>query len=157
MTDLKRSKRGGAPVGYLSELDPAEASAVRYLRMWCDGPDSQAHVWSDFASVLGVSRGREALQSFEALCNLCVRHGRRPLMRHHVDCKCLGADESCFANFIGYACDGEQDDAMLLAATIVKPSLALQLVGLAREFGEVLQYISCHHQPIASQQPVVLH
>ena len=138
MTDTKTS-RGGAPVGYVSELAPVEAGAVMYLRLWSDGPEAQSQVWNDFSRMLGHQHGRAALKSFESLCDLCVRHGRRPLMRHHVTCKCLGADESCFANFIGYASDGEREDALLIATTIVRPNVAPALVGLAQEFGLALR------------------
>jgi len=131
--------RGGAPVGYVAELGPVEAWAVRYLRLWCDGPDAQAQVWNDFASSLGSKRGRKALKAFECLCDVCVRHGRRPLMRHQVNCKCLGADESCFANFVGYATDGERDDAFLIATTIVRPDVAPMAVEYAQQFGFALR------------------
>lgn len=131
--------RGGAPVGYITELGPVEAGAVLYLRLWCDGPDAQTQVWNDFATALGPQSGRKALKSFETLCDLCLRHGRRPLMRHHVTCKCLGADESCFANFVGYASEGEREDALLIAMTMVRPDIAPALVGVAQDFGLALR------------------
>lgn len=134
--------RGGAPVGFVTELDPVEAGAVLYLRLWCDGPDAQTQVWNDFATALGPRNGRKALKSFETLCDLCARFGRRPLMRHHVSCKCLGADESCFATFVGYASDGEHDDALLIATTIVRPDMAPVLVGVAQEFGFALRQMA---------------
>lgn len=134
--------RGGAPVGYVAELGPVEAGAVLYLRLWCDGPDAQAQVWNDFASSLGPKRGREALKAFECLCDVCVRHGRRPLMRHQVNCKCLGADESCFANFIGYATDGEREDALFIATTIVRPDVAPVAVECAQQFGLALRQMT---------------
>ena len=86
MIDAQQN-RGGAPVGFITELDSIEAASVIYLRLWCDGPDAQAQVWNDFASGLGPDQGRKAVQSFEELCHLCARHGRRPLMRHSVQCK----------------------------------------------------------------------
>ena len=141
--------RGGAPVGYVSELGPVEAGAVLYLRLWCDGPDAKAQVWNDFATALGPKSGRKVLKAFETLCDLCVRHGRRPLMRHNVTCKCLGADESCFANFIGYASEGEREDALLIATTIVRPDMAPSLVGLAQEFGLALRQMA-----IKAKQPI---
>ncbi len=134
--------RGGAPVGYVTELGPVEAGAVLYLRLWSDGPDAQAQVWNDFATALGPTSGRKVLKSFESLCDLCVRHGRRPLMRHNVTCKCLGADESCFANFIGYASEGEREDALLIATTLVKPDIAPSLVALAQDFGLALRQMA---------------
>ena len=60
-------------------------------------------------------------------------------MRHHVTCECLGADESCFANFIGYASEGEREDALLIATTLVRPDMAPTLVGLAQDFGFALR------------------
>ncbi|WP_293441173.1 hypothetical protein [Planktotalea sp.] len=127
--------RGGAPVGFITELDGVEAASVIYLRLWCDGPDAQAQVWNDFASRLGSDQGRKALKSFEDLCSLCTRHGRRPLMRHSVQCKCLGADESCFANFIATAATGEREDAMLIATLLVRPDVAPLIASLAADVG----------------------
>lgn len=134
--------RGGAPVGYVAELGPVEAGAVLYLRLWSDGPEAQAQVKQDFATALGPEPGRKAARSFATLCDLCARHGRRPLMRHHVACKCLGADESCFANFIGYASDGEREDALLIATTLVRPDVAPLLVGLAQDVSFALRRMS---------------
>lgn len=139
--------RGGAPVGYLRELDPVGAAAVLCLRLWCDGPEGQAQVRRDFATVFGVRGGRRVLASLEKLCALCLRHGRRPLMRHAVTCKCLGADESWFASFIGYASEGERDDALLIAMTIVRPDIAPSLVGHAQVFGLALRRMSLRCRP----------
>jgi len=139
------ANRGGAPVGLLAELGPVEAGAVRCLRLWCDGSQSQASVWSEFARKLGPAEGKRVLKNFETLCQLCVRHGRRPLMRHHIRCKCLGADESCFANFVGYASEGAREDALMMAATIVRADMADALVGLAEDFGAALRQMNPAH------------
>ncbi len=139
--------RGGAPVGYLAELDTVEAGAIRYLRLWCDGPEAQAQVWNDFAISLGPAYGRSALRSFETLCDLCIRHARRPLMRHHVQCDCLGADEACFANFVAAASRGEREDALMIASVMVRTDVAMLLVGLAEEFGHALYRMSATKQP----------
>ena len=138
MIDAQQN-RGGAPVGFITELDSIEAASVIYLRLWCDGPDAQAQVWNDFASGLGPDQGRKAVQSFEELCRLCARHGRRPLMRHSVQCKCLGADESCFANFIATAADGEREDALLIATLLVRPDVAPLITSHATNFGLALK------------------
>lgn len=127
--------RGGAPVGFITELDSVEAASVIYLRLWCDGPEAQAQVWNDFASSLGIDHGRRAMKSFEALCALCCLHGRRPLMRHSVHCKCLGADESCFANFVAAAATGEREDALMLAMLLVRPDVAPLIASLAANVG----------------------
>jgi hypothetical protein len=127
--------RGGAAVGLLTELEGVEAASVIYLRLWSDGPDGQAMLWSDLSRTLGRDRGRRTLQAFEQLCRLCARHGRRPLMRHAVECKCLGADEACFANFIACAATGAQEDAMLIATLLVRADVAAQVTSLATDFG----------------------
>lgn len=139
MTPTER--RGGAPVGYLQDLEPVEASAVIYMRMWFDGPTSQSLVWNDFATALGSQGGRRALREFEQLCGLCAKHGRRPLIRHGVECKCLGGDEASFANIIGFATDGAREDAFLMAANLVRPDMAAAVVALAETFGATLKYM----------------
>ncbi len=149
----QQTYRGGAPVGHLAELGPVETGAVLYLRLWADGPEAQGQVWNDFATLLGPSCGREALKSFEALCELCARYGRRPLMRHSVTCECVGADESCFANLIGYASEGAREDALLLAANMVRPDMAGALAGLAEEFGMALKRLSIRASKRAAIQP----
>lgn len=129
------SKRGGAPVGFLSELPSVEAASVIYLRMWCNGPNGRDNVLEDFVACLGKSYGERTLRSFEQLCKLCSEHGRRPLLRHSIDCKCLGADESCFANFVATAADGAREDAMLIATLLVRPDMAPMMASVAAEVG----------------------
>ncbi len=154
--NTSRPHRGGAPVGFLSELGPLEAGAILYLRLWCDGQVAQQQVWNDFAKTLGPATGRKALASFERLCELCLRHGRRPLMRHHVACSCIGADESCFANLIGYACDGEREDALQIAMTFVRPDIAPSIVALAQDFGLALKRMAIKTDR-PSEIPTTLH
>lgn len=137
--------RGGAPVGYLSELGDVEVGAVICLRLWCGGAEGQGQVMTDLQDALGKVRGRAAFECFDALCDMCMTHGRRPLMRHHLACKCLGADESCFANVIGYASEGAQEDAQMLASTMVRPDMAATLAHLARDFGLALRCAAARH------------
>ena len=59
--------RGGAPVGFLSELDPIESTAITYLRLWCQSLDAQDAIARDFEIVFGKTRGKEITDSFEAL------------------------------------------------------------------------------------------
>lgn len=129
------SNRGGAPVGFLEELDSVEAASVIYLRLWCSGPDARAEVENDLAYGLGTDHADHVLRSFDQLCTMCARHGRRPLMRHSVHCKCLGADESCFANFIATAANGDMEDAMMFATLLVRPDMAPMITSLATDFG----------------------
>lgn len=134
----QRQIPGGTPVGLVTDLDSIEAASVIYLRLWNDGPEAQTKVWNDFATILGAEHARKALQSFEDLCSLCVQHGRRPLMRHSVQCKCLGSDESCFATFVATAAKGAREDALMIATLLVRPDVAPLIASLAADFGLAL-------------------
>ena len=136
----KQIHRGGAPVGYLSELNQLEQNAILFLRYWSQcakvDHDLQNKFWSNFTYDLGVTKARQAIDAFDEIFNLCVKHSRRPIMKHDLDCKCIGGDESCFANIIGFAQNGELEDALLLASNLVAPKFASYLVNSARKFAE---------------------
>lgn len=131
--------RGGAAVGRLSDLDPVEAGAVLYLRLWSDGPNGRADAASDFDIALGSNHGRAAMLTLDRLCSLCASHGRRPLVRHGLGCACLGADENCFAQMIAAASEGAREDAMMMASLIVRPDFAPALASLSEELGLALR------------------
>jgi len=150
------SRLGAAPVGYVAGLAPVGVGAVLYLRLWNNGSKSRLRICSDFETLLGPAQGANAFRSFETLCDICVRYGRRPLALHHVACKCLGADESCFANFIEYASEGEREDACLIATTIVRPDMAMTLAGIAEEFGLALRCM-CARAGRLPEFPTTLH
>ncbi|MCQ0094180.1 hypothetical protein [Roseovarius sp. M141] len=133
------TSRGGAPVGQLAHMEGLEAASVLYLRLWCDGARSRQAVRDDFAAALGPDHGTAASDAWETLMELCADHCRRPLMRHAVTCKCLGADESCFANFIAAAAEGAREDALLMATLIVRADMAPVFASLACECGLALK------------------
>ena len=64
-------------------------------------------------------------------------------MKHDLECKCIGGDESCFANIIGFAQDGELEDALLLASNLVAPKFAFDLVTSARKFAASITISAC--------------
>ncbi|QDL91203.1 hypothetical protein FDP22_05055 [Paroceanicella profunda] len=130
MTPAQRA-RGSAPVGVVSELPPLEMQVVRYLRLWCDGPEGQAEVWQDLASRLGTVRGAQALRNFESLMGLVLRNARRPLQRHGVACSCFGGDEAAFAQMVSYAHEGHTEDAGLVAALFVTPKVLPVVIAAA--------------------------
>ncbi|WP_109464126.1 hypothetical protein [Albibacillus kandeliae] len=144
---MTAARRGGAPVGHLTELDPVEAGAVMYLRLWNDGPAAQARVEHDFRRCLGASDGHRALMALADLCSLCARHCRRPILRHDVRCRCLGSDEACFANFVAAAATGDHKDAMLIATLLVRADMAPSLTGLAATLGHALMRIAVSDVP----------
>lgn len=143
--------RGGAAVGYLTELDQVQAGAVRALRLWADGSDSRMVLRSEFEAQLGSASALHALESFDDMYQLCARFGRRPLMRHGVNCRCLGGDEAGFANFIAVAAEGDREEAMWIATTLVRADAAPVLVDLAQTFA---LYLSQLASPVFATAPV---
>lgn len=130
--------RGAAPVGRLQDLEPMEASVVLYLRTWMQGPQGRALVARDLIGGLGEAQGLPVSAAFDHLGELCLHHGRRPLMTHNTRCSCIGADEACFANFIASAAEGHDEDAMLMATLLVRSDYAPMLTHLARDVGIAL-------------------
>jgi hypothetical protein len=151
--------RGGAPVGHLLELPEVEQGAVACLRLWCEGPETQARLWNDLAHALGSAHGGTALKALEQLLGLILRHGRRPLMRHGLDCRCVGGDECAFANLVAAAAEGEREDALLIASLLVRPGLAPEAVELAGQFGLALRRMHARGLPPAPElaRPDILH
>ena len=145
--------RGGAPVGFITELDAIEAASVIYFRLWGDGTDARNRVRRDMATSLGPQHGARAIDSFEQICGLFSALGRRPLMRHAVECKCLGSDESCFANFIATAAEGNREDAMLIATLLIRPDVAPQIAELAAEFGLALKRMNLSARAHRASEP----
>lgn len=133
--------RGGASVGLIADLPPLEAGTIRYLRYWFSGAGPRADLHQAFCSKLGPDLAEGAFKSFGELCDYCVQHGRRPLVRHGLTCSCLGADEHCFANLVAAAAQGDIADADLLASLLVTPQKARTLSTLATQSSLFLQQL----------------
>ena len=133
-----KNYRGGAPVGYLSELNQLEQNSVLFLRYWSQSAksdyDLQSKFWANITYDLGIVKTREAINAFDEIFTLCIKYSRRPIMKHDLECRCIGGDESCFANIIGFAQDGELEDALLLASNLIAPKFASYFVSCARKF-----------------------
>jgi hypothetical protein len=151
--EIRATRRGGVPVGHLAELPQVEAGAVVCLRLWCDGAEGQARLWTDMAAALGAGPARDALQALERLVGQIARNGRRPLMRHGRACACVGADEAAFATMVATAAEGEREDAVLLAALLVAPALAAEVAELAGVVGQALRHMSLCTAPAAVAAP----
>lgn len=149
--------RGGAPVGQLAHMPGIEAASVLYLRLWCESADSRQSVRDDFTAALGPDHGAAASDAWSSLMDLCVDYCRRPLMRHSVTCECLGADESCFANFVATAATGAREDALLMATLIVRVDMAPVLTSLACECGLALKSMALKSMVLAASRDPARH
>lgn len=145
--------RGGTSVGLISDLPPLEAAAIRYLRYWFSGAGPRSDLHQAFCASLGPDLAESAYESFGELCDYCVQHGRRPLVRHGLTCSCLGADENCFANLVAAAAQGEIADADLLASLLVAPQKARTLSTLATQSALFIQQMTPGQPPRRIYRP----
>lgn len=136
--------RGCAPIGFVDELPDLEARAVLLMRLWCDSSRTQAAVREDFLTGLGALDGARAARDFGALIDVLQATARRPVMRHKLSCKCLGADESAFANLVGAGAEGAREDAFLIAVHMVPPCAAPLAADLAQHVGLALKRMTLH-------------
>ena len=126
--------RGASPVGQLSLLPEAEAWWVRALRLWCDGDGGQEALIAELDARLGEDLAATVFGRFTDLLALIFHHSRRPMMRHSVDCDCVGADEAVFALFCSQAVT-DRDEAMMIACLLVRADVAPIAVSLAQTLG----------------------
>ncbi|MEM7508375.1 MAG: hypothetical protein AAF415_16705 [Pseudomonadota bacterium] len=153
-------RRGGAPVGYLSELTRVEADAIVYLRRWCEGPAGQDEVWDDLIFRLGHRHGARAADALRNMCHMLAMNGRRALLRHDVKCQCFGGDESVFANCIGATAVGDREDALLFAALLVRQDAAYAFLDEAKVLSLALAHVSQATQApaaVAATQSAQIH
>ena len=127
--------RGGAAVGMLADMPPLERGVVQLLRQWCDGEAGRIAVAEDFTAVFGAERAALEVNNLAHLITLMVQMGRRPLMRHHTQCACLGGDESAVAQMLAAATAGDREDAMAFALTMLPPDIDFEAVQIAEYVG----------------------
>lgn len=126
--------RGASAVGKLAHLPQAEAWWVRALRLWCDGDDGQAALRSELERKYGPDRAHAVFARFTDLLSLIFHHSRRPLVRHSVECSCVGADEAVFALFCSQAAT-DREEALMIACLMMRADAAPLAVSLAQTVG----------------------
>ncbi len=142
----------GFDVGALSELSQLETASVIYLRLWSQGTVGHAEIWDDLHATLGLARGQKILALCEQLFTVCDRLCRRPLVRNSVDHAYISADEASFARLVATAVEGEREEALLIAISLVRPDLAPMLIDLAAQFGLTIKQMH-----IRGGLPIVSH
>lgn len=139
-----QNQRGGVTVGHLDHVGPVENAVVMLLRLWGEDGHKRAALRRSLSHMLGTENGPYVFDRFAELCFLCAQYGRRPLIRHAPDCRCLGADESCMAHFIATAGQGQREDAMMMATLILRPDMAPAAAGLAEQIGIALAQMTAN-------------
>ena len=83
----------------------------------------------------GAAVGGNLAADFDDLVRAMAGHSRRPLMGHSPGCPCAGADECVFARFVSLAAEGAREEAVLMAALMVRADVALWLAARAETVG----------------------
>ncbi|MGY9049043.1 MAG: hypothetical protein ACKVKF_18855, partial [Rhodobacterales bacterium] len=128
-------KRGGAPIGTLTGMDPWQAELILNLRLWCEGPNGQTQVWDSFTTALPDDAAQKEFHAFAQLIQLIGSRCRRPLIRHDLNCDCVGSDEGIFAHFVATASEGHLADAALMATLLMSAAEAESAAILAARVG----------------------
>lgn len=129
--NMRTDIQGATPIATMAALPAAQARLIRYLRLWCDGPDGQRDVWVELSQHLGERAAQACMADPEDTFTLLMRYARRPLMRHGTGCGCVGSDEAVFSHFIMTAATGEAEDAMLIGALLVRADVVGALLAAA--------------------------
>jgi len=159
MTEHK-TMRAVSSVGHLSDLAPWKAELLLNTRLWLSGNSGQSDVWNSYATAFGPQEGRRKLQRFERLLAIIEQNMIRPLAHRRAECAFIGSDEAAFVQLVALACDGDLNEASILAALLVRPSCAEMVAVLAGEVGATKRQICkaalikhCDEQG----QPVTVH
>lgn len=150
---------GGVTVGMLDDQPWFEATVIRYFRLWGDGPEGQDRVQYEYLAQAGPDTGPMLVAAWAEMIAIFASYRRRPLLRHATDCRCVGADEACFALFMATAAHGEEEDALMTALLMVRADMAPLVTQLARQVGLGLRQarLQMQPQPIAAPPRARLH
>jgi hypothetical protein len=147
------SRTGGETVADLHAMEGPQALAVMMLRDWFDGAEGRSRVADTLRDELGPVAGAAAT---EAWCDLgaLIEHGtRRPVMRHAVTCRCVGADEAVLALVMMQAARGEREDAMLVLSLLVAGERLMTAVRAAERAGRACLQVSARWRAAAAPGP----
>ena len=125
---------GAAPVGLLGDLPPLERRVVECLRVWSAEAGGRGAV----ARFLGPSHGAGAdrlAADFDDFLGATAGNARRPLLAHAPECPCAGGDECVLARYVALAAEGAREEAVLIAALLVRADIALCLTAQAERLG----------------------
>ena len=105
------------------------------MRRYCDGEISRQTLKKELIINLGYSSGEKTFDSLKNLFENIFHHGRRALIRHNIECDCVGADESCLAQLILRAGNNYKEEAILISLLLMPPDFSSETVRLASEIG----------------------
>lgn len=116
--------RTGDAIALLANADPFEVTIIQCLRAAhraaCDGaPAPPCRLGRDFA----------------ALHDIIMDHALGPIEIREPGAPSASPDEACLARILRAATDGDREEALMAAFTLLRPDIAFLTVPLAQELG----------------------
>ena len=132
--ETKTSTKGGSPVAVISDLSWEEHLVIYYFRCCFEGSEALLEVHEEFRFYLGTEIANKTIGALQFLFSKLQNNGRRRLVRHDLNCKCVGADENCFAQLVTRSTCVDKKDAILIGILLTDADLAPELVYAAEDF-----------------------
>jgi len=96
-------------------------------------------IHEEFRFYLGTEKGNKAIGALHFLYNKLQNNGRRRLVSHDLNCKCVGADENCFVQLVTRSTYTDKKDSILIGLLLTDADLAPELVYAAEDFAQGVQ------------------
>ena len=125
--------KGGSPVAIMSDLSWEEHLIIYYFRCCFEGSQALLEVHEEFSFYLGAEQADKTLGALHFLFRKLQNSGRRHLVRHDLNCKCVGADENCFAQLVTRSSNNDKRDAILIGILLSNADIAPELVYAAED------------------------
>ncbi len=114
--------------GPFPDASGIEMLGLTYLRLWADGPLGRDRVTREICDTVGAPRGQRIVQLWAELLDTYRRY--QPHNRDEP-----GFNDACFASFLAIAAEGDREEALILATSLVRPDAVLILTNLATQIG----------------------
>ena len=137
--EKKRQIKGGSPVAIMSDLSWEEHLVIYYFRCCFVGSEALSEIHDEFSFYLGTETANKTIGALQFLFTKLQNNGRRRLVSHDLNCKCVGADENCFAQLVTRSTNRDKNDAILIGILLTDADLAPELVYAAEDFAQGVQ------------------
>ena len=137
--EKKTQIKGGSPVAIMSDLSWEEHLVIYYFRCCFEGSEALLEIHEEFRFYLGTEKANKTIGALQFLYNKLQNNGRRRLVSHDLNCKCVGADENCFAQLVTRSTYTDKKDSILIGLLLTDADLAPELVYAAEDFAQGVQ------------------
>ena len=96
-------------------------------------------IHEEFSFYLGAETANKTMGALQFLFTKLQNSGKRRLVSHDLNCKCVGADENCFAQLVTRSTNTDKNDAILIGILLTDADLAPELVSAAEDFAQGVQ------------------